>query len=609
MEYFKQINLLYWNGSKLEYIYYICIIIILVFEKRKTYKIVFGVFSILFLLGLASPIAVTVAKVLFNGSGQYFVRLFSVIPVFYCMAHGIIILLNRLQRHIKFIGICAVVILIMFIGNNIYKEPWMKYANNIYKTPDEVFSVLKAIPRGKKNVRVAFPDPLYCYARQIDGNIQMPYGRDLGAGRYKLLEEISSSSPNPENVMRMAANTSVDYVVVKNNEDIIKAFSDYEYVPIAETDAYCIYSVTAPNKTEYYLNDKRQIEIITECDKNGNPVYSNNRVMTTIEYSYDRWGNPVKEMYYDKSGKHVTNIEGNSGIKKTYQLNGLQWVVNSITYLDENEQPTQISGRYETRYEYNKNRQITKESYFDKDGRPMNRTDTGYSNAIKRYDSFGRIVMECYTDIFGNKTESNDGYAEYTCDYENNRIVSEKYYDVEGSEKNNKYGFAEWNRMYDDLGNVIKETFINDAGKEVDMNEYLQEYYSDNLLDLIKKRDIENGVGIKYIWNDDGSCMVTGESQGISWYDIVNGEKPFCFINGETYHIKYSAENVVLVIGFYEDSSLSKAVGEFGVNTLEETDFTVPENCGAIVIRLWVAPGTRINETIQPVITVASSEK
>lgn len=599
MEQYAQINRMFWNGSYFQYIFYASIALILVLEKRKLHKIVFGVFPVVMIFGMFNPATSVVIFKVFHSSNLYYVRLFSIIPVFYCMAHGAMLLLDKAQGIVKLCGACIAIALFVFAGHSVYQEDWMQRAENPQKVPDEVFEVLDVIPREKENVRVAFPEPLYLYARQVDGSIIMPYGRQLSGSPIQFLDELNAPVPNVSTVMTLAGNQSVDYIVVKKSEEAKAVFFNSGYAPVGETEGYCVYPVTGVPKIELTLNEKRQVESSTYVDPDGNPAYSNLSVITTRVFEYDRWGNKTKETFFDKDGRRVTTIEGFSSTGRSYKLYGLTWIVDSITHMDNSDQPVLVAGRYETRFKHLRKRNSVEERYYDQDGQPMDRLDTGYAATLLEYDANGRLISEKFTDTLGNPVSSTDGYAGYTLEYNDfNRITTEKYYNTEGMICNNSAGFAEWNRTYDDSGNVIEESFIDEQGKTVDMKSRIRENPSFDLLQLAKKESVANSVGIGYAWNEDGSCTVTGEAQGISWNNIIMDNRPFYFINGETYRVEYSSENVHLRICFYEDSTWNKQVDV--LIALDDAEFTVPQNCGAVIIRLWVAPGTNVNETVHP---------
>ena len=607
MEQYTKVNEMYWSGSRLQWVFYASILLILIFEKRKTYKLVFGVFPVVALVAVFNPLTSKVVSLFFNRAEVYYVRLFSIIPVFYCMAHGAMMVVKKVQGIIKLLGVCAALLVFVFAGSSIYRESWMKAAENPQKVPDEVLNVLAAIPHEDETVRVALPSPLHIYARQVDGSILMPYGRAIHGDPVPLLAELNKRDPDAARVMTLAGNDDVDYVVVKRSRKAKAAFRKNGYEPIGETEGYSIYAVSGTKRTDLVLNEKRQIVLNASLDADGKPFYSKLSTIATREYAYDRWGNRTEERYYDHTGRRVTTTDGFSGKRRSYEMHGLAWLINSDTSLDVQDQPILASGRYETRYRYLRRRDLVEESYCDAEGRLMNRLDTGYAIALKEYDKAGKVISEKYFDVDRNPVACTDGYSAYAREYdEEGRLTVEKYYDGQGMPADNRNGFATWRRSYDEDGNLTGEAFLDAQGNTVDIRERVLGDAGANLLELVRKESVENSVGISYRWQEDGSCRVAGVAQGISFNNLLMGERPFYLLNGETYRVRYSSDKVVLRVYFYEDNTGKKRIGS--LKTRGDAEFTVPQNCRAVTIRLWVAEGENVDETVCPRIFPKNSE-
>lgn len=603
MEQFAKVNRLFWNGSPFQWVFYASVLLILIFDKRKVHRLVFGVFPLGMLLVMFNPVTSWAVGDLLRRSDRYYVRLFSIIPVFYCMAYGAVLVLDRAHKTVKLICVCVTAGLVAFAGYSIYREPWMQRAENLNKTPGAVFDVLDAIPREKENVRVAFPNPLYQYARQVDGSITMPYGRRLDGVAIPLLEALSAPVPDATAVMTLAGRDSVDYVVVGASDETKAAFSEGGFEPVAQAAGYLIYPAEGVPRIETVLNEKRQTVSTTSLDAEGHPAFNANSVITTYTYAYDRWGNRTEAAFYDKDGRRVTTVDGYAGWKRRYGLHGLAWLLDSVTYLDTEDKPMLVSGRYETRYRYLRRRDVIEQSYYDLDGQPMLSMDNGYASNVKTTDREGRVVSERFSDTSGQSVLSFDGYAGVDREYDGKRITEERYLDTRDVPIDCVDGFARWSRSYDADGNLAEEAFFDAAGNLVDVRDRLLRQTDADLLLRVRKQSVADSVGIGYTWNEDGSCTVAGEGQGISWNSLLEGDRPSWLLNGQAYRVSYSSENVYLRIYFYEDSTWNSQIGSV-IATFGDTEFTVPQNCGAVIVRLWVAPGTSVNETVHPRIYV-----
>ena len=108
--------------------------------------------------------------------------------------------------------------------------------------------------------------------------------------------------------------------------------------------------------------------------------------------------------------------------------------------------------------------------------------------------------------------------------------------------------------------------------------------------------------GVTYTWNSaKTSAHVQGTSTGISYnslWQTAIGNTPFEI--GHTYQIRYSSSSgLVRFRGYaYTDTSWSTIISQF--NLISDGTFTIPAGTGGIIIRLWVASGNTVNETVTP---------
>lgn len=427
LEQFIQVNNMFWEGSLFQWAFCFGVVLILILEKNTTKKIVFGVFPLVILGIIFNPITFVAGNIFFDGVHTYYVRLFSIVPVFYCIAHGMIMILNKTKGVIKLVGVCILAGVIIIIGHSVFREPWLQKAENPEKVPTDVLAVIESIPWDDEDVCIAFPTPLNVYARQINAKIKMPYGRSWSLP-IALLDELNKPVPEVSTVMSLAGNQAVDYVVAKNSEEAREAFAKENYYPIGETPRYLVYAVTGVDYIKRTFNEKNQITSVTTFDSNGN-IIENSAGYATICYEYDKWGNCSKETYLDKAGSVYTPYFGYASIQRQYGFSGL---VKSMVYLDANDNPVLCSGKCETKYIYDSNRRIIHESYYDENGNPLlvsGRYATGF-----KYNQSGQIIQESYYDEYGHITKlSNSVFASRRIEYDNEgNFVSESYFDEEG---------------------------------------------------------------------------------------------------------------------------------------------------------------------------------
>lgn len=133
-----------------------------------------------------------------------------------------------------------------------------------------------------------------------------------------------------------------------------------------------------------------------------------------------------------------------------------------------------------------------------------------------------------------------------------------------------------------DLKNTLKVNFK-------DLNSY-------NLLDNFDKHDKDNH-GVKWEWNGE-SVYAHGTATAIANLDIFSSSSsiPEGFTAGETYKVKYNSTNITLRIYDYTSSAVQIA------SFKNDGEFTIPETCQGLIIRLGIANGANVNETVTPII-------
>ena len=124
----------------------------------------------------------------------------------------------------------------------------------------------------------------------------------------------------------------------------------------------------------------------------------------------------------------------------------------------------------------------------------------------------------------------------------------------------------------------------------------LARYSSLNLLDLENKNS-RTMAGITFDWLPDGTCHVHGTAAGTAFANIYISQTalPDWLDKATPYEINSLSKNVYLYV--YDYSLDSPNVIGYSHNALPET-ITIPNSCTGIIIRLWVASGTVVDEIV-----------
>lgn len=498
IDYFRHLNEINWGTGPYQWLFYAGIILVLIFEKKKIARIIFAWLPLVFLITIFNPFFNKMIRIVFPIPDPYYVRLFSFIPVTYGIGIGMMQILIKMRGWLKTVCLAGLSIVIAVTCSNVYQALDMKPAVNPEKVPAGVMEIIATIRKdNRKDISVAVPDPLNVSIRQVDAGLITPYGRD-DILSDKLLHELSQAVPDVRFVMAEAGKKSVDYIVVHRNDECRKAFREQEYEPWAETTDYLIYAVANVPIIKRELNDLHQIVSETNLDENGNPQ-KNTQGYTTTTYEYDSWGYTTQVKYLDENKNPYLLSDGYCAIKYSYRFpSGL---LETLGFFNQEDKPIMMNGCFETRYRYDLNKNLEKESYFDFDGHPMNRTDVFYASKEMEYNKNGKITREKYYDANGKPVLSAAGFAMYTREYDDkNQLVAERYFDVDGQAMKLSDGCAGFTRAYDEKGNLISISYLDENGNRTARN--------NGYAEVRREYDKSKRLTAESFWDKEGNPCV-----------------------------------------------------------------------------------------------------
>ena len=287
------------------------------------------------LLFIFNPLTYKVSPIFFSGDYlAYYSRMFEMIPIIYIIAHGLIIIIKKIDsKWIKLSCVCIISIVIVCTGAewNSFNRPWMKPAKNLQKVPDGLSEICSFADKDRKNVCIAVPSEVSGYIRQIDASLYTPYGRSGS----ELGDELGDTdSPNIDYIMKKAAEFGCDYLITINTDKVYDAYIEAGMKPLLKTEGYMLYEVKGVPRVVREYNEKRQMISLSNTNANGTLIPFNNDGYCTVCFEYDKNGNQCKEYYLDVNGDMVNMTEGYAMIEKTYYaISGLE---KSIAYNDKN---------------------------------------------------------------------------------------------------------------------------------------------------------------------------------------------------------------------------------------------------------------------------------
>ena len=345
----------------------------------------------------------------------------------------------------------------------------------------------------------------------------------------------------------------------------------FQYAKQGETDVVTKYYYDSFGNPVYlpklgyvavdYLYNKNGVLIQeTYRDENGAITVRNDYMVAEILYEYSDDGNLSRIWYKDADEKPTNRLDtGYAVIYQEFEAGKLvRRHYEGYRNQDLRAVPDKTTGICDTVYCYAEGA-LQQEQYFDEQGNPALRSDTGCAAISYEYDNNGNISSKRFYDMDGKLTLRKDtGYAvvqyeydekgEYGCSWylgvdeqpvisskylcagiknsydEMGNITEIQYLDFDGSLLNvSNYGFARVYRTYNGAGNMETEAYFDAAGapavhKEYGYSMYENSYNDDGTLrecryydflegqkELTMRRDTGYAI-IRYRYDDNGNC-------------------------------------------------------------------------------------------------------
>lgn len=213
-------------------------------KERKDIAIIFSIFSILILIINFNPIFSRLWSMTL-GSGVHW-RVYWMLPIGYSIAFMFTELIYkadvRWEKSVAFL-MCAMII--MLNGSNVYNELNFVKVDNYYKVPDLLLEMIFNLQANECDYKkVAGPEEVTIYTRQIDGNILVAQSRNVW-GTYPPGTIISLINQGDSEKIHEAAIKQKCNFIIMNKDKINKedSLTEYGFEIICENAKYVLYKI------------------------------------------------------------------------------------------------------------------------------------------------------------------------------------------------------------------------------------------------------------------------------------------------------------------------------------------------------------------------------
>lgn len=310
----------------------------------------------------------------------------------------------------------------------------------------------------------------------------------------------------------------------------------------------------------YYEGDR--ISRAVYSDESGRTIYEKNYSsdLRAVDFVQPNDGSRMAALAADRmdgslNGSNIWDVNKSEITRyiNTYDENG--YLVRRMFMRDNRNTPVMDSnGIYGMAYEHNENGQVTRITYLDADGKPM-QTRHGDAARISEFNEKGETVGCEYLDLNGERTNGPEGYSRMTVEYQNGNPVLVSYFDRQDRPINVDGIYAKIKMEFDSQGFMVECSFFDTKDEPA---------YNESGVHGFRNQYDERGNAVESVYFDENGtiCLSTdGYAIQVMQYDekdrVVYGV--FQDVEGEPIPDRSSGE-CALQIEYTEDGNLARLI-------------------------------------------------
>lgn len=243
-------NSLYWNGSRIQWIYYLCLLYLWINRQKNDTNRFLSRYVVWLYILIFNPVFYYVAYVFLEGANVYVRLYYTLFPELY-MAYILTVLIFALNnRKIRVFCTLLCSVMIAVSGTAVQKLAAFSKSDNLFKLPKETVEICDIINQDSEDIPrvIVFEGgdidrSQLVYLRQYSSRIQMPYGR--GGYSYKgksIFGLIDNSEISPYEMVGLMEETNCQYMILKYNQDSMMELEALGCRLTAITENYMIFS-------------------------------------------------------------------------------------------------------------------------------------------------------------------------------------------------------------------------------------------------------------------------------------------------------------------------------------------------------------------------------
>lgn len=233
-------------GSGFYFGLFLLLLIYIIIRNKKEDKYIktfFSLYPFLIIIVIVNPLFYYIVTKFIDVDVYW--RSFWCLPLGITIAYGFTKIIKDIKKDtIRKIEFIAIVVVIALSGKFIYTNEFFSKANNYYKVPEMALEIILEISNDEEErKKVAGPEEIMVYMRQIDGTVQTEDYRSVG---YDYSEELIISKIENGKVSVFAEEcirAGCNYVVIENDVVIDEKIENYGYEKIKVNEKYSLYKI------------------------------------------------------------------------------------------------------------------------------------------------------------------------------------------------------------------------------------------------------------------------------------------------------------------------------------------------------------------------------
>lgn len=237
-------DIISYNGKSLLLLLFVIGLLLLLFlEKKGSFRTILVYLSIVMMLLFLNPLYAWLGT---KVDEEIYYRVLWTLPVGLVVCYATVKAFERTAgKWAKAIVLLLSVSVIILNGDFVYRKTLHFKSTNPYHMPQVVLNIGDALSMEKYQPTVVMPAELLPFIKQYQGDLRMPYGRNIletsWSFSHDLFDVMEAGEYDIAQITKYARECQCFFVVLSSIKNQVGNMEDYDYTFIDFVDGYYIY--------------------------------------------------------------------------------------------------------------------------------------------------------------------------------------------------------------------------------------------------------------------------------------------------------------------------------------------------------------------------------